>query len=437
LGLIFQILAVWPPVWWLPSPLVIFDEDVARDVARLVIPLAGSVQESGDVFVPCRLADAAGAVVEPVSVFLAELQASGRAEATLRSYCKALLRWYRFLWAVEVPWDQATRAEARDFCRWLQLADKPARPHWRHPGDPPAPRPQAGVVNPVTGKAAPGLGYAASTAAHCETVTRTFYEFYLQAGSGPMVNPFPLARHGRAHAHHSPMDPFRNERAGLYRPRLAARLPRQIPDEMFTRVFAGLRSDRDRALVAFWVSGGARAAELLGATVGCADPARQVIRVIRKGSRAVQDVPACPDAFIYLALYQHRLLGKVSFGADDPLWRTLRPPYRPLTYDAARMMFTRAAATLGADYTIHDLRHTAAYRMARDPEMLLSDIQQVLGHRHLSSTQIYLNPLPEDVIASAIAYFRRRDRAAPAAGPAVAAGYNPASLNILFGTAGS
>lgn len=401
-----------------------------------MIPLAGSVQESGDVFVPFRLVDAAGAVVGPVSVFLAELQASGRAEATLRSYCKALLRWYRFLWAAGVPWDQATRAEARDFCRWLQLADKPARPHWRHPGDPPAPR-RAGAVNPVTGKAAPGPGYAASTAAHCETVIRTFYEFHLQAGSGPMVNPFPLARHGRAHAHRSPVDPFRSERAGLYRPRLAARVPRQIPEEMFTKVFAGLRSDRDRALVAFWVSGGTRAAELLGATVGCADPARQVIRVIRKGSRAVQDVPACPDAFLYLALYQHQLQGRVTFGADDPLWRALRPPYRPLTYDAARMMFTRTAAVLGADYTIHDLRHTAAYRMARDPGMLLTDIQQILGHRHLSSTQIYLNPLPEDVIASAIAYFQRRGRAAPAAGPAVAAGYNPESLNILFGTAGS
>jgi hypothetical protein len=78
-----------------------------------VVPLAGSVQDTGDVFVPWRLADAAGAVVEPVSAFLADLQASGRSEATLKSYCKALLRWFRFLWAISVPWDQATRAEAR------------------------------------------------------------------------------------------------------------------------------------------------------------------------------------------------------------------------------------------------------------------------------------------------------------------------------------
>jgi integrase len=401
----------------------------------LVVPLAGSVQASEDMFVPCRLTDADGVAVEPVSAFLAELQALGRAELTLLSYCKALLRWFRFCWAIGVPWDQATRAEARDFCRWLQLADKPARPHWRRPDAPPVPRPGAGMVKAVSGKASPGPRYATATVAHCETVVRTFYEFHMAAGSGPMVNPFPLARRGRPHAHHNPMDVFRSERAGLYRPKLAARLPRQIPDELFDQVFAQLRWDRDRALVAFWVSSGARAGELLGATVGDADPARQVIRVIRKGSRVIQELPACPDAFVYLTLSQHRLLGKVTFGADDPLWWTLRPPYRALTYDAARMMFTRAAQALGGRYSLHDLRHTAAYRMARDPGMLLTDIQWILGHRQLSTTQVYLNPLPEDVIASALAFFARRGQPPPAAagrGPAAAV-YDPASLNILFG----
>jgi len=40
------------------------------------------------------------------------------------------------------------------------------------------------------------------------------------------------------------------------------------------------------------------------------------------------------------------------------------------------------------------LRHTAAYRMARDPLMPLTDVQWVLGHAHLSTTQIYLTPIP-------------------------------------------
>jgi hypothetical protein len=33
---------------------------------------------------------------------------------------------------------------------------------------------------------------------------------------------------------------------------------------------------------------------------------------------------------------------------------------------------------------------TAAYRMARDPQLPLTDVQWVLGHAHLSTTQLYL-----------------------------------------------
>ena len=47
------------------------------------------------------------------TVFFRDLLAAGRAESTVRSYGMDLLRWFRFLRAVRVPWDQATRAEAR------------------------------------------------------------------------------------------------------------------------------------------------------------------------------------------------------------------------------------------------------------------------------------------------------------------------------------
>ena len=68
---------------------------------------------------------------------------------------------------------------------------------------------------------ATAVAYSASVRAHAETVLRGFYEFHLAAGSGPIVNPFPLhrsRRRGRAHAHHNPMEPHRKERTGLYRP---------------------------------------------------------------------------------------------------------------------------------------------------------------------------------------------------------------------------
>jgi len=417
---------------------MITDGDAPRDLSGLVMPLGGSLEATGDLFEPYRLVDGDGVVLVPAAAYFRELAACGRSAATHRSYGMALLRWWRFLRAVGVDWDQATRAEARDFCSWIQLAGKPARSHWRYPGGG-APgavtaRTAAGTPNPVTGKPSPGRGYATATALHCESVLRGFYEFHLQAGSGPMVNPFPLARGRRirAGAHRNPMDPFPGQRAGRYRPRARRRVPRQIPDEKFDELFAELGSNRDRALVAFWVSTGARAAELLGATAADADPGQQLITVIRKGTRLLQQVPASPDAFVWLRLYQAQIRGLVPAGRDQPLWWTLRRPWRPLTYDAARAMFGRANAVLGSNWSLHDLRHSAAYRLARDPAMPLTDVQWVLGHAHLSTTQQYLNPLTEDVIASVLA-FHGRHREPGSGSPPPAPGYRAESLKVLFG----
>ena len=230
------------------------------------------------------------------------------------------------------------------------------------------------------------------------------------------------------------MEPFRARARGLVPAEgWPGGAPRQIPDEQFSELFAALGSHRDRALVAFWVSTGARAAELLGATLADADPGQQLITVIRKGSRALQQLPASPDAFVWLRLYQAQMAGLVPAGRDQPLWWTLRRPFRPLAYHAARAMFTRASAVLGANWSLHDLRHTAAYRMARDPQMPLTDVQWILGHAHLSTTQLYLYPLPEDVIAGVLAFHQRRAGQAGQPCGRAAAGYRAETLNVLFG----
>ena len=67
-----------------------------------------------------------------------------------------------------------------------------------------------------------------------------------------------------------------------------------------------------------------------------ADPGQQLITVDPQGvSRALQQLPASPDAFVWLRLYQAQVHGVVPAGADEPLWWTLRRPLRPLTYHAA------------------------------------------------------------------------------------------------------
>jgi hypothetical protein len=113
----------------------------ARDLASVVVPAVGRLVTSGDPWAPFVLVDPDGVPVEAVDAFLRDLQAAGRSAATARSYGLDLLRWFRFLWALGVSWDRATRAEVRDFCRWLLVAGKPARPHWRRRS--PAARPPA------------------------------------------------------------------------------------------------------------------------------------------------------------------------------------------------------------------------------------------------------------------------------------------------------
>jgi site-specific recombinase XerD len=411
-----------------PGPGVVGGSPPPRDLAALVVAQAGSLAETGDRWAPWRLLGPDGHSVEAVSAFLAELQAAGRSAATQRSYGMDLLRWFRFLWAVGVTWDRAGRVEARDFCRWLAVAAKPVRAHWRR---------RDGDAD--TSAAGAGAGpYSASVRAHSETVLRGFYEFHREEGSGPVLNPFPLdrsRRDGRAHGHRNPMEPYRGGRVGRYRPKVAQRIPRAVPDDQFNEIFARLRSHRDRALVAFYVSTGARASELLSVTAAGVDPGRQVISVVRKGSGATQELPASSDAFVWLRLYQVEMDGLVPAGGGEALWWTLRRPFRPLTYHAAHRMFERVNTAAGTTATLHALRHTAAYRMAEDPAVPLTDVQFVLGHAQLSTTQIYLTPRTEDVIRRVLAHHAeeaaRADQRRP---PPPAPGYRPETLEVLFAT---
>ena len=402
------------------------DDELSRDLAALAVPQDGRMVATGDCYEPYRLVDADGVVAAGAAAFFRDLLAAGRSESTVRSYGMDLLRWFRFLRATGVRWDRATRAEARDFSRWLQVAGKQARPHWRG-GD--------------GGAAVPAGAYAPSVRAHSETVLRAFYDFHLDAGSGPLVNPFPLDRSrrgGRAHAHHNPMELFRGERSGLYRPRVPDRIPRSVPDSEFNEIFAGLPSHRDRALVAFYVSTGARASELLSATVAGTDPGRQLITVVRKGTRELQELPASADAFVWLRLYQVEMAGLIPAGRRQPLWWASRHPARPLTYHAAHRMFERVNDRAGTAATLHSLRHTAAYRMAEDPALPLTDVQLVLGHAQLTTTQIYLTPRKEEVIRRVLAHHAEQTRqAAGRARPAPAPGYRPEVLDVLFGNGAS
>ncbi|MGW3168418.1 hypothetical protein ACWC9Q_37905 [Streptomyces sp. NPDC001142] len=64
----------------------------------------------------------------------------------------------------------------------------------------------------------------------------------------------------------------------------------------------------------------------------------------------------------------------------------------------------------------------------------MTDVQWVLGHAHLSTTQIYLPAGRDEIVEAVRAHHERQARLAQV--PAVpAAGYRAESLNDLFGVA--
>lgn len=240
------------------------------------------------------------------------------------------------------------------------------------------------------------------------------------------MNPVPDQQGRRALlAHRSPMEPHVLARRARLRQKVAEGSPRSIPDQMWGELFDAMTCDRDRALLAFYVSSGARASELLELRLEHVDWAGKRIWVVSKGSRQLQEIPASPEAFAYLAAYMddHGLPQD-----NQPVWRSLRGATRPLTYSATRAMLNRANSKLGTNWTLHDLRHTAATRMASDPQLSIVEVQAVLRHRHLSTTERYTRVRIEDLVNKLQAHYTR-----PKVERHYAAGYDPDDVRAVFG----
>jgi integrase len=295
-------------------------------------------------------------------------------------------------------------------------------------------------VNPVTRKRYLGDGYEPRTVRHSNAVLRSFYEFWAEIGEGPLINPVRLDREGRRpHAHHNPLDRFRPEGRIRYNPKVPKRKTRDVPDEQWKDLFSQLRSNRDRAILATGISNGARASELLGVRGVDLDWGNQLVRFFRKGTGAEQWLPASSDAFVWIRLYLADLGG--SLDSNEPLWWTLRRRdhgeglrRQPLNYEALRAVFRRANDLLGTNWSMHDLRHTAALRMSRDTSLSMTDVQMIIGHQHLSTTaDVYLVEDEDQVIRRVHRHLAEGEQRAQHPPPPVAVGYDASDLNILFG----
>ncbi|MFJ7278486.1 tyrosine-type recombinase/integrase [Kitasatospora sp. NPDC098663] len=319
--------------------------------------------------------------------------------------------------------------DVRDFVLWLRTCHNPARD--RNRPDAPAP----GSLNARTGKPYLRSGYAPATINHAVSVLAAFYDHHLQTGQGPVVSPVPpQSRDGRRlDAHHNPLEPFRLHRRGAYRQKQAHREPRAVPDDVVEDLFTSLGCHRDRALFSMFLSSGARAAEMLGMTIGDIHPGEGRIYVQTKGLGGAKEAcPASPEAFAWLALYLGDLAQDGHRPApDEPVWWTLRGQTRPLTYTALRAVLNRINSRIGANVTLHDLRHTLCLRLIEDPAITLVDAQQVMRHRRITTTSTYLRPRIDEVITKVHEHYTRPK---PPPRPLTGWTYDPDDLADVFGS---
>lgn len=147
---------------------------------------------------------------------------------------------------------------------------------------------------------------------------------------------------------------------------------------------------RNRAILETLYSTGIRVSELTGLDVENVDFANRTVRVLGKGS-VERIVPIGNKAAEAIRVYRRALYGNSAKTTD--IWKGplfLNKNGGRLTQRSVARMLDQAARAAGLTVPVspHDLRHTFATHLL-DAGLDLRMVQELLGHRQLSTTQKY------------------------------------------------
>ncbi len=187
-----------------------------------------------------------------------------------------------------------------------------------------------------------------------------------------------------------PDDPM----AALDLPHVDRRLPHPLSAENVARLLAEpAKSDtpaalRDAALLEMMYATGMRASEIVNLRVDAVDLTAGTVRCIGKGNKE-RILPLHERARLALSAYIESGRGKLLRAADEKAL-FLNQHGRPLTRQGLWLIIKKyaAAAGLAAQVTPHTLRHSFATHLL-DGGAGLRQVQHLLGHASISSTQIY------------------------------------------------
>jgi integrase/recombinase XerD len=198
------------------------------------------------------------------------------------------------------------------------------------------------------------------------------------------------------------LDPRDNPLAGF--PSIKA-VPRKLPvslsPEQVGRLLEQPKTDtviglRDRAVLALLYGTGIRVSECAGLRCGQVDLIRLTITVRGKGGHE-RSIPLNPQLAEVLKAYVHARGPALS---TAPFFRSRfgRPLSRGALYERVRTWGQRSH--VGVPLCPHRLRHTFATHLVRAGVGLVT-IRDLLGHRQITSTQIYLHVTAEDLRSAA------------------------------------
>jgi integrase/recombinase XerC len=190
-------------------------------------------------------------------------------------------------------------------------------------------------------------------------------------------------------------------------PRLEKKLPKHLSIEEAVKFveMPGLDTvlgKRDRAMLELMYATGVRVAELTKLNVGHVDYKNRLIRVTgkRRKERIVPfGEPALAALLVYLEVRESLLdVAPVSEREPEALFLNYQGT-RITTRSVGRMVEKYIRLCAGRyDISPHALRHSFATHLL-DSGADLRDIQELLGHARLSSTQIYTHVSMEKLIA--------------------------------------
>jgi integrase/recombinase XerC len=221
-----------------------------------------------------------------------------------------------------------------------------------------------------------GQAFAASTVARRLASLRSYFRF--------------LRRNGRLAS-----DPT----ASLRNPRQSRKLPRLLRVDEVNRLLDGVPADvplgvRDRAMLETLYGGGLRVSELVGLNLDDIDLDQELVRVRGKGRRERlgpigQMAMHWVRAWISVRQPKH-LTEKGVFLNQRGTRLTTRSVGRILESHLLRVGLLNAASP-------HTLRHSFATHLL-DRGADLRSVQELLGHRKLTTTQIYTHVTQERIM---------------------------------------